>query len=87
VDGPEAFYRFVKFRRQHYPEGKNMIKVTVAQGNLVGFHVHSVLTPGEPGRNLVDIYRVEGGKIVEHWDAIENIEAPKFPPIHDNGLY
>lgn len=86
-DGPEHFFRFVRFRREHYPEGKNQIKLTVAQGNLVGFHVHSVLTPGEPGRNLVDIFRLENGKIVEHWDTIQNIEVLKFPPINDNGLY
>lgn len=86
-DGPENFLRFVRFRRNNYPDAKNMIKITVAQGNLVGFHVHSVLTPDEPGRNLVDIFRVEKGKIVEHWDTIQNIEVLKFPPINDNGLY
>lgn len=86
-DGPDHFLKFVRFRRKNYPEAKNMIKLTVAQGNLVGFHVHSVLTPGEPGRNLVDIFRVDNGKIVEHWDTIQNIEVLKFPPINDNGLY
>jgi predicted SnoaL-like aldol condensation-catalyzing enzyme len=86
-DGVDHFLRFVRFRKEHFPEGKNMIKLTVAQGNLVGFHVHSVLTPGEPGRNLVDIFRLEDGKIVEHWDTIQNIEVLKFPPINDNGLY
>lgn len=86
-DGPEHFLKFVRFRREHYPQAENRIKLTVAQGNLVGFHVHSVLTPGEPGRNLVDIFRVENGKVVEHWDTIQNIEVLKFPPINDNGLY
>lgn len=86
-DGPEHFLKFVRFRKEHYPQGRNEIKLTVAQGNLVGFHVHSVLTPGEAGRNLVDIFRVEKGKIVEHWDTIQDIEILKFPPINDNGLY
>ena len=86
-DGPEHFLRFVRFRREHFPQGRNTIKLTVAQGNLVGFHVHSVLTPGEPGRNLVDIFRVDKGKIVEHWDTIMDIPVLKFPPINDNGLY
>lgn len=86
-DGPEHFLKFVRFRKKNYPDARNMIKITVAQGNLVGFHVHSVLIPGEPGRNLVDIFRVENGKIVEHWDTIQNIEVLKFPPINDNGLY
>ncbi|WP_312635484.1 nuclear transport factor 2 family protein [Oscillibacter sp.] len=86
-DGPEAFLKFVEFRKKNYPHARNEIKITVAQGNLVGFHVHSLLTPDDPGRNLVDIFRVEKGKIVEHWDTIQNIEVLKFPPINDNGLY
>ncbi|NLK71975.1 MAG: SnoaL-like domain-containing protein [Clostridiales bacterium] len=86
-DGPEKFLRFVRFRRRNYPEAKNKIMITVAQGNLVGFHVHSVLTPDDPGRNIVDIFRVEDGKVVEHWNTIQNIEVLKFPPINDNGLY
>lgn len=86
-DGLDNFLRFVKFRHDHYPEGRNEIKLTVAQGNLVGFHVHSVLTPEDPGRNVVDIFRVENGKIVEHWDTAQKIEAPIYPPLTDNGLY
>ena len=86
-DGVEDFLRFVRYRREHFPQGKNMIKLTVAQGNLVGFHVHSVLTPGESGRNLVDIYRVVDGRIVEHWDTIQDIPASKFPPLSDHGLW
>ena len=85
--GTAVAAHIVQLRKEHFPEGKNTIKLTVAQGNLVGFHVHSVLTPGEPGRNLVDIFRLENGKIVEHWDTIQNIEVLKFPPINDNGLY
>jgi len=86
-DGPDNFIRFVRFRREHFPSARNEIKMTLAQGNLVGFHVHSMLTPGEAGRNLVDIFRVENGKVVEHWDVIQNIEVLKFPPINENGLY
>ena len=86
-DGPAHFARFVKWRREKYPEWKNQIKVTVAQGNLVGFHVHSTMFPGDAGRNLVDIYRVENGKVVEHWDTIMNVEVGKFPPLTDYGLF
>ena len=87
LDGAEDFLRFVRWRRERYPQWQNKIKITVAQGNLVGFHVHSTMFPDDPGRNLVDIYRIENGKVVEHWDTIENVEVTKFPPLHDNGLY
>ena len=63
-DGPEHFFRFVRFRKEHYPEGRNNVMMTIADEDKVMFHVHSVLTPGEPGRNLVDTFRVKDGKIV-----------------------
>lgn len=86
-DGVDHFLRFVQYRHDHFPEGRNNVMLTIADGGKVMLHVHSVLTPGEPGRNLVDTFRVENGKIVEHWDTIQDIEVLKFPPINDNGLY
>jgi predicted SnoaL-like aldol condensation-catalyzing enzyme len=32
-------------------------------------HVHSVRESGTRGRAIVDIFRLENGKIVEHWDV------------------
>lgn len=86
-DGVDSFMNLVRYRKEQFPEGKNEIKVTVAQGNLVGFHVHSVLVPGELGENIVDIYRIERGKVVEHWGTAQKIELLRFPPINGNGLY
>jgi len=40
---------------------------------LVALHVHSQTTKEERGRAIVDIFRVENGKIVEHWDVIQDI--------------
>ena len=35
----------------------------VAEGDLVALHVHSVVIPGTPDRQIVDIFRVEGGQL------------------------
>lgn len=86
-DGVEHFLRFVRFRKEHYPEGRNNVMMAIADEDKVMLHVHSVLTPGEPGRNLVDTFRVEDGKVVEHWDVIQDVEVLKFPPLTDNGLF
>ncbi len=86
-DGVDHFLRFVNFRHTHYNQGRNNPKLVIAEGDKVMIHVHSVLTPGEPGRNLVDTFRVEDGKVIEHWDVIENIDVLKFPPNHDNGFF
>jgi predicted SnoaL-like aldol condensation-catalyzing enzyme len=87
ADGPDAFLRFVRFRAEHFPNAHNDVKMAIAEGDLVALHVHSVLVPGTPGRHIVDIFRVEDGKVVEHWDVIQDIPEPVFPPINDNGLF
>lgn len=86
-DGPEGLIRFIRFRRERYPEARNEVKRVIAEGDLVALHVHSVVVPGTPGRQIVDIFRVEHGKVVEHWDVIQEIPVELFPPINDNGLF
>ncbi len=71
-DGPEGLYRFIRFRRERYPGARNEIKRVIAEGDLVALHVHSVVVPGTPGRQIVDIFRVKDGRVVEHWDVIQD---------------
>ena len=82
-----AFSAFIRFRRDRYPGARNEVKRAIAEGDLVVLHVHSVVIPGTPGRQIVDIFRVEDGKVVEHWDVIQEIPVELFPPINDNGLF
>ena len=42
----------------------------LADGDYVILHVHAVRTPGERGSAIVDIFKLENGKIVEHWDVV-----------------
>jgi predicted SnoaL-like aldol condensation-catalyzing enzyme len=86
-DGIEGFLRFIRFRREKYPTARNEVKRVIAEGDLVALHVHSVVIPNSPGRMIVDIFRVEGGKVVEHWDVIQEIPVALFPPLNDNGLF
>jgi predicted SnoaL-like aldol condensation-catalyzing enzyme len=87
ADGPEGLLRLVRFRRERFPHSRNEVKMVIAEGDLVALHVHSVLVPGTPGRNIVDIFRVDGDKVVEHWDVIQDIPEALFPPLNDNGLF
>jgi predicted SnoaL-like aldol condensation-catalyzing enzyme len=77
----------VRFRRENFPDAHNEVKRVITEGDLVALHVHSVLVPGTPGRMIVDIFRVDGGKVVEHWDVIQRIPERHFPPLNDNGLF
>ena len=83
-DGPEAFIGFVKWLRGEYPELNLHIKRVIAEGDMVATHSHLVLVPGEPGRALADFFRVENGKVVEHWDVIQDV--PKSST-NSNGMF
>lgn len=65
-DGREGFHQFVDFLRREHPKAHNVIVKVVAEDDLVVLHVHEVLDPGDLGTAIVDIYRLERGKIVEH---------------------
>ncbi len=83
-DGIEGFKTFVNFLREKFPNSHSEIKKTFAEGDFVILHVHAVREPGTRGRAIVDIFRLENGKIVEHWDVAQDIPE-KMP--HNNGMF
>jgi len=70
-DGPEAAVRLLS--QAITPDSVSEIKHVVAEGDLVVLHVHSRSNPSDRGRAVVDIFRVENGKIVEHWDVVQPV--------------
>ena len=83
-DGPEGFKAFLAFLRDKFPNSHSEIKKVFAEGDYVILHVHAVREPGTRGRAIVDIFRLENGKIVEHWDVAQDIPE-KMP--HNNGMF
>lgn len=63
---------FVEFYKKH-PKAKTDIKRILGDGDLVVVHTHSMVDDNDKGRAVVDIFRIENGKIVEHWDVSQNI--------------
>lgn len=72
-DGIEGFKAFIALRKEKFPNAKSEIKRAFAEGDFVILHVHAVREPGERGNAIVDIFRLENGKIVEHWDVVQPI--------------
>lgn len=49
------------------------IKRILIDGDMAVIHVHVKPTPESRGASVFDMYRLKGGKIVEHWDAIQPV--------------
>jgi predicted SnoaL-like aldol condensation-catalyzing enzyme len=72
-DGIEGFKAFIGFLKEKFPDSRSEIKRAFADGDYVILHVHSVREKDTRGRAIVDIFRLENGKIVEHWDVVQEI--------------
>jgi predicted SnoaL-like aldol condensation-catalyzing enzyme len=73
ADGPEGLKAFLAFLRDKFPDYHSEIKRVFADGDYVILHVHNVPTPGSRGNAIIDIFRLDNGKIVEHWDVRQEI--------------
>ena len=69
----QGFKRLIAFLKEKFPNSRSEIKRVIAEGDIVVLHVHSVREPGQRGRAIVDMFRLENGKIVEHWDVKQDI--------------
>ncbi|MGY3544685.1 putative SnoaL-like aldol condensation-catalyzing enzyme [Bradyrhizobium sp. USDA 4472] len=73
ADGPEGFRKFIGFLREKFPNSHSEIKRSFVDGDYVILHVNAVREPGTKGNAIVDIFKLENGKIVEHWDVVQPI--------------
>jgi predicted SnoaL-like aldol condensation-catalyzing enzyme len=72
-DGPEGFKTFLQFLKEKSPASRSEIKRVFADGDFVIVHVHAVREPGTRGNAIIDIFKLENGKVVEHWDVVQPI--------------
>jgi predicted SnoaL-like aldol condensation-catalyzing enzyme len=84
ADGPEGFKRFIEFLREKFPNAHSEIKKVFADGDYVILHVHAMREPGTRGNAIIDIFKLENGKIVEHWDVVQPIPEQSA---NNNGMF
>ncbi len=83
-DGKQGFIDYFERMQEEYPDKSIEFVRSVAEGDLVALHTHQVW-PGNEEYVTMDFLRFdENGKIVEHWDAIQQI--PKKAK-NDNLMY
>lgn len=73
---PDGKAPFVDYFTQYFkenPTAKSWIKRAASDGDLVWLHVHSKENAADLGTAVIDIFRVEKDKIVEHWDVQQDV--------------
>jgi predicted SnoaL-like aldol condensation-catalyzing enzyme len=84
ADGPEGLKGFLAFLREKFPNAKSEIKRVFADGDFVIVHVHAVREPGTRGNAIIDIFKLENGKVVEHWDVTQPVPEKAA---NNNGMF
>ncbi len=71
--GREAAINFLEPFFNNNPGMNYSIKRVIADGNLVAVHAHGKMSSEDRGMAVVDILRIEGCKVMEHWDVIQPV--------------
>ena len=73
ADGPEGLKAFLEFAKENLGGFKVEFKRVLADGDFVIVHAHATNGPDDRGNAVIDIFRLENGKVVEHWDVMQPI--------------
>lgn len=65
---------------EDYPDYTYDVKHIYVDGDYVIFHSHATLNKedrgnDQKGMNIIDTWRLENGRIVEHWDSIQALDG------------
>ena len=72
-NGPEPFIEYFEKMHLEYPDKSIEFVRAISEGDLVALHTHQIW-PGNDQYVTMDFFRFdENGKIVEHWDAMQEI--------------
>ena len=78
ADGKEALKEILKQWFRNAPKEKVDIRHLGADGDYVYIHTRSVR--GGDVYSVIDIFRLDNGKIVEHWDVIQKVPDNSVNP-------
>ncbi|NJB36917.1 ester cyclase [Croceivirga sp. JEA036] len=79
-DGKAGFIAYFERMQQEYPNKSIEFVRCIAEGDLVALHTHQKW-PGNDQYVTMDFFRFDDdGKIVEHWDAIQQIPKTSANP-------
>ena len=71
--GRDALKAFLDMIRAETPLAVHDVKRTFVDGDHVIVHYHVRRWPEDKGWAVMDIFRLEDGMIVEHWDVLQDV--------------
>ena len=79
-EGVSGVVGTVKQFAKRYPDYTYDVKHIFADGDYVIFHSHATINKkhrgnDKKGLNIKDTWKIKDGKIVEHWDALQPLDA------------
>ncbi|WP_082344504.1 nuclear transport factor 2 family protein [Pseudomonas sp. P1.8] len=72
-DGTVAAIQFLEGFQQQFPDARYDVQRVASEDDLVFVHVHARTSADDPGIAVVDIFRLENGRIAEHWDVLQPV--------------
>ncbi len=85
--GRDATLAMMRASMTRLPDLTHEVKRVVwGDADLVAVHFHFRREQGTRGHAIIDILRVAGGYIVEHWDVMQEVPDPATSK-NDNGMF
>lgn len=84
ADGVEGLRAFITRLKRDLPDYHSEILRVFSDNGHVILHVRNKATPGSRGTAIIDIFRLEKGKIVEHWDVRQDVPEKTA---NNNGMF
>lgn len=80
ANGTQGFIDYFERMQTEYPDKSIDFVRSIAEGDLVALHTHQIW-PGNDEYVTMDFFRFDqNGKIMEHWDAIQQIPDASANP-------
>lgn len=79
--GLEPLQALLRRIRSETPQAVHDIKRIFADADHVIVHYHVRRWPQDRGWAVVDIFRLSGGMIVEHWDVVQDVPEDSPNPL------